>query len=572
MDENASQDKASVLTDKVYLGEWQVHLSSHRLTRKDEIRKLEPRMMATLSCLLRNQGRVVTRMQLESEIWPNAVVGYDTLSNTVSRLRKLLGDSDASARIIETIPKVGYRLISTEPVVPPDKYFIASLPDKSLNRILRSSSFLLIVLLLLVFGVTNNLQLSDLLTFNDRTPLAVNEPSLAVFPFVNLGTDPEQDYLSSGLSADLTSSLSKISGLKVVSRYSAFAHRDESTSLQKIASQLGVQYVLQGTIRKDEDRIRVNVNLIDTKSERYLWAETYDDTLNDIFVFQNRLRHRITQALSVVLTLDEQIAITHAETFSAQAYEAFLKGWENFKRRSPEGFVKARDYLTRAVQIDPQYSRANAALAALYWETRSQGWGLSLQIDPYKLRRVSVELISRPDVESTDIRLMTLAKMRLQLGEYQAAINAAEHAYDLTSGDVESSITLAEILLLAGETHRALQVINRVKAQSLSPAPYISYLQGLAAFHRGEHDDAVKFLQASLHLLPHYPRPKMVLAAAYAYLDQPLPATKLRHQIVEDLPYDKARIDNVILQFFPYQHETHKAYLAEGLRRAGMKI
>jgi len=571
MDQGTFQNNPVELTDEVFVGGWRVNLSTHRVTQNDEVRRLEPRLLAILTCLLKKQGEVVTRKHLEAEVWPNSVIGYDTLSNSISRLRKILDDNDKAARIIETIPKVGYRVVSTAPIQGRTEFYSANNFATPYSK-MAAKRYLLVLVAVALFlaGSLYYTGKPDRLALKSEHSMLVNKPTLAVLPFVNLSQEPEQDFFSYGLTDDLITSLSKLNGLHIISRYSSFAYHEKPMGLRELASELGVQYFLEGSIRKVEDRIRVNVNLVDVKSDSYLWAESYDDKKDNLLQFQNQLRHKVTKALSVALTVEEQTLMTDSETFSASAYESFLKGWEHFKRKTPQGFVKAKIYLTRAVNIDPKYDRASAALAALYWEARNRDWGLSLQIDPDTLRRSSVALISNTDAESNDIGLMTIAKIRIRLGEYQAAIHAAERAYELAHADLESTITLTDILLLSGETSQALQIIQKVKGQILSPNSDLLYLEGLAAFHRLEYQEAVPFLQESIRLSPHYPNPKVILAAVYAYLNQTGPAGVLRDQILENLVYCSPYINDLILQFFSYQHEADRVHLAEGLRRAGV--
>lgn len=192
------------------------------------------------------------------------------------------------------------------------------------------------------------------------------KPSIAVLPFVNMSDDPNQDYFGDGLAEDLITDLAKISGLLVISRNSTFVYKDKSIGTSQIAENLGARYVLEGSVRKVGDQVRINAQLIDAPTQHHLWAERFDGPLSDIFSLQDKIARKIVASLAVRLTEREQEHVYGKETDSIKAYDALLKGADLMKRYSPDRTVKAIPYFEEAIKLDPNYSRAYAGLSEAY--------------------------------------------------------------------------------------------------------------------------------------------------------------------------------------------------------------
>jgi len=192
--------------------------------------------------------------------------------------------------------------------------------------------------------------------------------SIAVMPFDNMSNDPDQAYFGDGISEDLITDLSKISNLLVISRLSSFTYKGKNIKVQQIAEELGVRYVLEGSVRKAENRVRINAQLIDASSGHHLWADRYDGDMNDIFTLQDKITRKIISALALKLTASEQKALTDKGTDNLQAYDEFLKGWQGYRLLTKAGFAEAKIHLEKAVELDSEFARAYAALAVLYWK------------------------------------------------------------------------------------------------------------------------------------------------------------------------------------------------------------
>ncbi len=209
----------------------------------------------------------------------------------------------------------------------------------------------------------------------ERMALQLPEnPSIAVLPFDNMSGDVEQDYFADGMTEDLITDLSKVAGLFVIARNSTFTYKGKPVEVRQVAEDLGVRYVLEGSVRRVGDEVRINAQLIDALSGYHVWADRYDGSLADIFVLQDKVISQIVSALAINIKSAEASESAPVETEVAEAYDAFLEGRELYRRHTPEDTVAAIRFFERAIELDPEYGRAYAGLAASYWLIADEGW------------------------------------------------------------------------------------------------------------------------------------------------------------------------------------------------------
>ena len=194
-----------------------------------------------------------------------------------------------------------------------------------------------------------------------------DRPSLAVLPFDSLGGSSENSYFADGMTDDIITDLSKLSGILVIARNSSWTYKGKSVKVQQVAKDLGVRYVLEGSVRREGDTVRINAQLVDALSGQHLWAERYDGSMRDIFALQDKVIRQIVAALAVKLTHDERTRLELAETRNPQAYDAVLRGWAHYRQGSEDETNKAIALFEQAIALDPGYARAHAAVAAASW-------------------------------------------------------------------------------------------------------------------------------------------------------------------------------------------------------------
>ncbi len=352
-------------------------------------------------------------------------------------------------------------------------------------------------------------------------------PSIAVLPFANISGDPEQEYFADGIAEDIITDLSQISGLFVIARNSSFKYRGKSLDLIEVARELKVRFILEGSVRRAGDQVRINAQLIDATTGGHLWAKRYDGTLKDVFALQDKVTRQIVAALAVKLTASEQEQAALKETNSADAYDAFLKGWEHYRRRTPPDFAKAVGYFKQAVELDPQYGRAYAALAIVYWKS----WLWTVKTDPTMslpwTRTLKIAIVYAPDradeylrkamQNPTALAHRVASEMRLQNRRFDAAIAEAESAIVKSPSDPEGYVAMGEALIFGGQPEKAVQFVER--AMQLDPHAAVNlYLLGLAAFSKGRLDNAVTLFERALKRSPFNRSWNTPLAAAYAHI------------------------------------------------------
>jgi adenylate cyclase len=418
-----------------------------------------------------------------------------------------------------------------------------------------------------------------------------DQPSIAVLPFENLSGDPEQEYFADGIAEDVITDLSKTSGLFVIARNSSFRYKGTVVDPEEVAGELGVRYLLEGSVRRVEGQVRINAQLIDATTSGHVWAERYDGSLADVFALQDRVTQSIVDALAVNLTSRERRTQERAETARPEAYDAFLKGLEHYLKRTPAHYVKALEYFERAVALDPDYARAHAAIASVYWKGWSEEWYPLLGLGTSAIRTppagfsfatgLAERHLERAMAAPTPLAHQVAAQMRLWRGRYDEAIAQAKQAVALDPNDADSRAVLAEILISCGKPEEAIPVIGTARRLDPHNEARYAYLEGFARFGLEQFDAAAQHLERALELGPDlwpaettyrdaYCDPCELLLAAYGYLggrDEDV-------QAMRDRLYGPHGTEGVNVQttvaLRPFKEPGDRERLAEGLRRAGL--
>lgn len=349
-----------------------------------------------------------------------------------------------------------------------------------------------------------------------------DKPSIAVLPFTNMSGDPEQEYFVDGMTEDLITDLSKLSGLFVIARNSVFTYKGKAVKIAKIAEELGVRYVLEGSVRRAGDQVRINAQLIDATTGGHLWAERYDDTLTNVFSLQDQVTDRIVKALAVSLTVSEEVNKKVAETKDPKAYDAFLQGWERYRQGSPESLRESIVDLEQATQRDPLYSRAHAALAAVYWRIYSNLWyeqvlgaGYSFQALE-KAREYLKEAMKSP----TPVAYQVAAEIHAHASDIflYGPIVQAEGAIALDPNDPAGHLAMATALLKAGRAEEAEQsILEAMRLDPIYPTYYLVHL-GQAEFAMGRYAEAAATFERAEGRDAGNHRTYIYLVATYGHL------------------------------------------------------
>jgi adenylate cyclase len=298
-----------------------------------------------------------------------------------------------------------------------------------------------------------------------------DKPSVAVLPFANLSQDPKQEYFSDGVTEDLITGLSKVSGLFVIARNSAFTYKGKPVKIRDVGRDLGVRYVLEGGVQRAGSRVRITAQLVDATTGYHLWAERYDRELNDIFAVQDEVTQQIVRAMAVKLTETEKVRISRAPTGVLEAYDLVLRGHEERKQTTREGNAEARRLFVKALDLDPGYASAYAGLS---W-THLQSWQFLWSTDRESLERAR-ELGERAIALDSTLAdaYHLLGQIYLWRKEHDRAIAQAERAVALAPNDADGYETLAEILGWSGRAEESVRLIRH--AMRLNPRYPFFYL------------------------------------------------------------------------------------------------
>ncbi|TNG02237.1 MAG: hypothetical protein EP297_01275, partial [Gammaproteobacteria bacterium] len=312
------------------VGEWTIDPKRGLAHRQGENVHLEPKAIELLNLLASRPGEVVSRTELLDVIWPDVIVGDDVITNTVAKLRRSLQDNPKSSKLIETIPKRGYRIVASVSEAQATSIRIPGSPwiwTAAVVALLGALGMMMLSIWSWTPGLDTTSSESEVFPLPEK-------PSIAILPFANLSDDDRQEYFVDGITEDLITDLSRVSGLFVIARNSSFSYKGRSVDVRKVGHELGVRFIIDGSIRKVGNKLRINVQLIDTGTGEHLWAERYDGDIEGVFTFQDEIIAKIVSALSVKMTGVEKDYAAFQETHKHSAYEEFLKGWAAYRRET----------------------------------------------------------------------------------------------------------------------------------------------------------------------------------------------------------------------------------------------
>jgi adenylate cyclase len=315
-----------------------------------------------------------------------------------------------------------------------------------------------------------------------------DKPSIAVLPFDNLSDDPKQEYFSDGMTNDLITDLSKISGLFVIARNSTLKYKGQPVDVKEVGRELGVRYVLEGSVRRAEDKVRINAQLIDATTGGHLWAERYDGEMGNVFELQNKINQKIISALVVKLTAGEIELAARKDTDNIIAYDAFLQGREYYYRWTREDWVKAEAYFKKAIELDPHYGKAYAALGSLYfWNIRNR-WGLwGYESEAWELTKKTLQMAMKYPTSQAHL---LASQISLEYRKYEKAIAEAERAMAIDPNEPDNHVQMAKALVFVGRQGEAFAFVKRAMRLDPHYPAYYLFVLGLAHFAVGELKEA----------------------------------------------------------------------------------
>ncbi|MBY3597875.1 adenylate/guanylate cyclase domain-containing protein [Rhizobium bangladeshense] len=389
--------------------------------------------------------------------------------------------------------------------------------------------------------------------------------SIAVLPFANMSGDPEQDYFADGISEDIITALSKLRQLFVIARNSSFTFKGKNVHVQEVGTNLGVRYVLEGSVRKSGNRVRITAQLIDATTGGHLWAERFDRDLTDIFAVQDDVTQQIVDALAVNLTEGDRKRLVPGQTGHPEAYDCFLRGRELWHRLTKQTNSDARDLLQHAVELDPNFASAHAFLALTHGLDYLNRWSASPQRSIQRAEEAATLAVARDD--SDPVAHWALSVVRLYSRQHDRAITEAERAIGLNPNFAEGQVSLGEALLYSGRSEEALACFDRARILNPYFPDVVLHFQAWAWFQLRRYEEAVKLLVQRVSRNPVTDVSRALLAACYGHLGRFEEARATWQEVLRVNPDFSLEYRRKVL---PFKNPADFELAMEGLRKAGV--
>jgi TolB-like protein len=519
----------------------ELDVDRRELTRGSERIALEPQVFDLLVYLVQNRDRVVSKDELIERVWEGRIVSESTLTSRITAVRKAIGDSGDAQRLIRTVSRKGIR-------------FVGAVKDKPQP---------------VAVGKVAAQPTTDNAPAATGPTLALpDRPSIAVLPFQNMSGDSEQEYFADGMVEEIIIALSRIRSLMVIARNSSFIYKGQSVDVKQVGRDLGVRYVLEGSVRKSRSQVRITGQLIEASSGAHLWADRFDGSLEDIFDLQDQVTSHVVGAIAPKLEQAEIERVKRKPTDSLDAHECFLRGMASYYLRTSEAISEALRLYYKAIECDPDFASAYGMAAWCYGMRKSYGW-----------------VIDRAEEIAEAARL---GRRAAELGEDDAvALSRGAHALAFVVGDLDVSATMADRALalnpnLAGAWYASgwvrayrgesdVAITHLARAMRLNPLdPHTAALQAGTAFAHflaGRYDEALRWAERASSTRPNFKTSMIITAASSALTGQLAEAQKAMSRL---RGLDPAMRVADIRDWAPLRRQDDLEMLEDVLRKAGL--
>jgi TolB-like protein len=520
-------------------GDFVLDLGRRELTRGPEAIAVGPKVFDLLVYLLQNREHVVSKDELMNAVWEGRIVSESTLTSDINAARRAIGDSGATQRLIRTVARKGFR-------------FVGDVRETQSSD--GSGSF--------ETGHATSIEMpAHALALPDK-------PSIAILPFLNLSGDLEQEYFADGVVEDIISALSRIGWLFVIARNSSFTYKGRAVDVKQVGRELGVRYVLEGSVRKAANRVRITGQLINATTGTHLWADRFQGTLDDIFELQDEVTASVVGAIAPQLELAEIERANLKPTASLGAYDYYLRGMASFHRGTREAIDEALPSFYKAIELDPEFASAYGVAAWCHFWRKVNGW-----------------MTNQPQEVAKGERL---ARRAIELGRNDAvALTRGAHALSHFGGDLDSCVALIDRALMLNPNLAAAWFLSgflRVwrgqpddgierfaHAMRLSPLDSEMYRMqaGTAMAHlfAGRFDTASSWAEKAFRELPSFLMVVGVIAASHALAGR---TDEAQHAMQHLRRLDPDLRLSSIKDWLPIRRPEDLATLTDGMRRAGL--
>lgn len=510
-------------------------LDRRELRRGVDTIAIGPQVFDLLAHLVVNRERVVSKEGLLEAVWDGRIVSDSTLTSHINAVRKAVGDSGGEQRLIRTVARKGFR-------------FVGQVTEKH------------------AFDAARSATTEDPASVTH--PSIPDRPSIAVLAFANLSGDPEQEYFADGVVEDIITALSRLRWLFVIARNSSFAYKGRAVDIKQVGRELGVRYVLEGSVRNAAKHVRITGQLIDATTGGHLWADRFEGGLDDIFGLQDRITESVVGAIAPQLEQAEIVRALHKPTEHLDAYDYYLRGMASFYQGTREAIDDALVLFLKAIALDPGYASPYGMAAWCHFWRKINGWMTDLAAEAAEGAR--------------------LARRAVELGKDDAvALTRGGHALAHFDGDLDGGIAFldralflnpnlaaawflgAYLRLWYGEPDDAIErFAHATRLSPLDPETYrIAAGTAMANLLAGRFDAASSWAEKALREMPVFVLATAILAASHALAGRQGDAQRTTHRLRELDPMLRL---SKIEDWLPFRRPKDLALFADGLRKAGL--
>jgi TolB-like protein/tetratricopeptide (TPR) repeat protein len=500
---------------------------------------VEPQVFDLLLCLVQNRDRVVSKDDLFATVWNGRIVSDSTLMSRVNAARKAIGDSGSKQKLIKTIVRKGFRFVGDvrEFTNGREGPHPAALGDDAIDQ------------------------------FSPFLPSA-ERPAIAVLPFVNMSGDPEQEYFSDGISEDIITALSKLRWFLVIARNSSFIYKNKAVHLKQVAAELGVRYVVEGSVRKGGDRVRITVQLNDVATGSHIWAERYDRNLADVFAVQDEITHAIVAMIEPQLYVAENFRAQRKPPDSMDAWDLVMRALSHYWRVTRQDNIVAQALLEKAISLDPRYGQALGVLATSHTFCAHMGWTDMATSLPVAQRAalVAVEADNADPWAHYALGCVNLFSRRFDdsLAEFEMSLRLNPN-FSLAQGYFGLALSYC------GRWQDGDEAARRALKLSSPHDPFSAIYTSIASYAQfcgRRYEDAMRLAREAIRLRGDFSGAHRVLTAAAGMAGE----TETARTALQALRLAQPNVSLAwIAREMPIKQDDEREHYLEGFRRAGMR-
>jgi adenylate cyclase len=516
-------------------GEHMLDFKRRELRRRGELIDVEPQVFDLLTYLIRHRDRVVSKDDLLDGVWGGRIVSDSALTARMSALRRALGDNGETQRFIRTFPRKGVRFVAEVHETLEDGQ-----PNSDRHAV--------------------------------RTPVVQavlplpDKPSIAVLPFAVAGGDTEQEFLADGIAQDVITALSRYPSLFVIARNSCFTYKGRAVEVRQVGRELGVRYVLEGSLRKSGNRIRVTAQFVEAETGKDIWAERYDRDLADIFAVQDEITEAVTVAVAPAIAQAERQRALRKPPDSIDAWAAYQRGLWHVGMATVDAPALAETFFQRAIDLDPSFASGYSGLAVAILATAT-AFGMRGLPEAQALAEPLAQQAVGLDPADAEAH-SCLGWVALMRGDYRASLAQTEHALQLTPNLSLALEVKGAALNFCGRREEGLAVLStsiRLDPRDPRTCVRLNHI-ALGLYLSGQYEAAIDTARQSIRQYPNFPLPYRWLAAALGQVGRAEEAIRELHKAIAVAP---SSFNMYVRDRVPWMRAEDYAHMVEGLRKAG---